>query len=215
MDKKIDDFEHYIDKIRNDISNIYNEFYIWKGLTKKEYYEIYIENEYFWGIVLVSLQLDWLLRIAKLFEESKEEQEVISIPFLLKFVVNGDKKEKINKEIDKQRPVLDNLWKWRCKILAHQDKIVADNLADFYKEYPIKGIEIENLLVSIKDILGLIKSSALTHSETYSFKTFQEKSERDDEQIIKKLKYFSQEKRKHMEKFKRGETDKPHFPPSE
>lgn len=213
MDEK--DFENYIAKVRNNITNIHNGFYIWRGLNKKEYNEIYNENKYFWGIVLASLQLDWLLGIAKIFEEPREGKEVISIPFLLKYIPEGEKKEKINKEIDKQKPILDNLWKWRCKILAHQDKVVADNPADFYKEYPIKGGEIENLLVSIKDILGLIHSSIFDRSEVYTFKLIEEESERDYQQIIKKLGYFTQERKKHMDKFRRGEVNDPHFPPSD
>ena len=194
------DFENYIAKVRNNITNIHNGFYIWSGLNKQEYNEIYNENKYFWGIVLASLQLDWLLGIAKIFEEPREGKEVISIPFLLKYIPEGEKKEKINKEIDKQKPILDNLWKWRCKILAHQDKVVADNPVDFYKEYPIKGGEIENLLVSIKDILGLIHSSMLDHSEVYTFKLIEEESEGDCKQIIKKLGYFAQERKKHKTK---------------
>lgn len=193
MDEEI--LDSYIAKVRTHISNICNGFYVWKGLNKKEYNEIYNEDKYFWGIVLASLQLNWLLGISKIFEEPKENQEIISIPFLLKFVPAGDKKEKIKEEINKQKPILGNLWKWRCKILAHQDKVVADNIVDFYKEYPIKGGDIENLLVSIQNILGLIKSSMLEHSESYSFKIIQEESEREAEQIIKKLKYFGQERR--------------------
>jgi len=211
MDKN--DFDNYITKVRNNVSNIHNGFYVWRGLNKKEYNETYNKNKYFWGIVLSSLRLDWLLGIAKIFEEPKENKEVISIPFLLKFVPEGDKKEKIKKEIDKQKPILGNLWEWRCKILAHHDKVVADNQKDFYEEYSIKGGDIENLLISIKDILGLIKSSMLDHSEVYSFKIFQEESERDDEQIIKKLEYFDQERKKHMEKFIKGEVDNLNFPP--
>ena len=188
-------FEKYFTKIYNNIANIHNAFYIWRGLNKKEYTKIYNENKYFWGIVLVSLQLDWLLEIAKVFEVPKEGKEVVSIPFILGFVPEGEKKEEIKKEIDKQKLILDNLWQWRCKILVHQDKIVVDNTADFYKEYPIKGGEIENLLDSIKHILGLIKSSKADHSESYSFKIFEEESEKDDEQIIQKLEYFNRERK--------------------
>jgi len=212
---KENDFENYISKIRNSISNIHNGFYIWRGLNKKEYYPIFNENKYFWGIVLASLQLDWLLGIAKIFEEPKKGQEVVSIPFLLNSVSEGEKKEKIKEKIGKQKPILDNLWEWRCKILAHQDKVIADNPQDFYKEYPIKKEDIENLLLSVKDILGLIKSSTLNHSEVYSFKTIQEESERDDSEVIKKLEYFDQEKKKHMKKFKKDEVNSPYFPPSD
>jgi len=211
MDNK--EFDNYIAKVRNNISNIYNAFYLWKNLQKGEYNEIYNKNKYFWGITLSSLQLNWLLGIAKLFEESKEEQEVISIPFLLKFIPDGESKEAIKRKIEEQESVLKNLWKWRCKILAHQDKVVAENIKDFYKKYPIKGANVENLLASIQNILGMIKSATVDHSESYDFRIFKEESERDAEQIIKQLQYFFQERKKHMEKFRKGEIHDPHFPP--
>ena len=211
MDNK--NFNNYIAKVRNNISNIYNAFYLWKSLQKAEYNEIYNRNKYFWGITLSSLQLSWLLGIAKLFEEPRKGQEVISMPFLLRFIPEGEEKEKIKKEIKNQKPILENLWKWRCKILAHQDKVVAENIKDFYKEYPIKGGEIENLLVSIKDILGMIKSATVNHSEVYSFKLIKEESKRDAERVVEQLKYFFQERKKHMEKFRKGEIDNPRFPP--
>lgn len=208
-----ENFDNYIAKVRNNISNIYNAFYLWKTLRKAEYNELYNRNKYFWGITLSSLQLGWLLGIAKLFEESREGQEVISIPFLLKFIPSGKDKEAIKRKIEEQKSVLKNLWKWRCKILAHQDKVVAENIKDFYKEYPIKGEEVESLLVSIKDILGMIKSVTVDHSEFYSFKIFREESEKDAERVIEQLKYFFQEKTKNIERFKRGEIDNPLFPP--
>jgi len=180
------DIDYYIPKVRNNISNIYNAFYLWRSLQKSEYNNVYNRNKYFWGIIMSSLQDAWLLGIAKLFEENKKE-EVISIPFLLRFIPKGKEKEEIKEKIDSQKTIVDNLWKWRCKILAHQDKIVANNLPDFYKQYPIKGIDIENLLVAVKEILGMIKSSVVDHAESYDFRVFIEESKRDLDDIISKL----------------------------
>lgn len=207
--KKITD---YIPKVRNNISNIYNAFYVWRSLQKAEYNETYNKNKYFWGITIISLQLKWLLGIAMLFEEPKEGKEVISIPFLLGFIPEGEVKEEIKKEIEKQKPILKNLWKWRCKILAHQDVVVAENIKDFYKEYPIKGGEPEEILDSAQKILGMIKSTTVSHSESYSFKIFKEESELDAERVIKELKYFFQEEKKHYEKIRKGKTGDPRFP---
>jgi len=131
------------------------------------------------------VQLFWLLGIPKLFEESKKGQkEVISIPFLLEFIPEGEDKEKIKKEIDEQRPILKNFKEWRNKILAHQDKIVANNIIDFYKKYPIKGKQTEKLLDSIAKILGMFKSITTNDSVTYSFFPFIEESKKDLDNII-------------------------------
>jgi len=90
------------------------------------------------------VQQKWLLGIPKLFEESRKgSREVISIPFLLKFIPEGKDKEEIKKEIDKQKSILKNIKIWRNKILAHQDKIVVDDIKEFYKKFPIKGKQVE------------------------------------------------------------------------
>ncbi len=210
INKKLTD---YIPKVRNIISNIYNAFYVWRSLQKAEYNEIYNKNKYFWGITIDSLQKKWLLEISKLFEEPREGKEVISIPFLLGFIPEGEAKEEIKKEIEKQKPILANLWKWRCKILAHEDVVVAENIKDFYKEYPIKGGEPEEILDSAQKILGMIHSTTVNHSELYSFRQIKEESERDAEWIIKEIEYFFQEEKKHYEKVRRGEMNDPNFPP--
>ena len=132
---------------------------------------------------------------------------------MLKFIPDGESKEAIKRKIEEQESVLKNLWKWRCKILAHQDKVVAENIKDFYRKYPIKGANVENLLASIQNILGMIKSATVNHSETYDFRIFKEESKRDAEQIIKQLQYFFQERKKHIEKFRKGEINDPRFPP--
>ena len=182
------DFNDYIEKVDNNTSNIYNAFYLWKNLKNANNNDIYNRYKYFWAITISSLQFYWLLGIPKLFEESKKiKKEVISIPFLLKFIPEGKDKEKIKKEIDSQKPVVKNLREWRNKILAHQDKIVADNIKDFYKEYPVKGKQIEELLSSIAKILGMIKSTTTDNKILYSFSLFKEGSKRDLDGIISKL----------------------------
>jgi hypothetical protein len=190
------DFDFYIRKVVNNISNIFNAFYLWKSLQNSKYNQIYNRYKYFWGMTIISVQLNWLLGIPKLFEASKrEKEEVISIPFLLKFIPEGKDKEKIKKEIENQKPILDNFKKWRNKILAHQDKIVAENIKDFYKKYPIKGEQIEKLLSSISKIIGMIKSTKTDHTEHYSFCTYKEDSERNLKGIIEVLEKHIENKR--------------------
>jgi len=185
---KNEDFNNYIKMLGNNVDNIYNAFYLWKNLQNAKYNTIYNRYKYFWGITISSVQLNWLLGIPKLFEESKKgQEEVISIPFLLKFIPDGQDKEKIKKGIDEQKPILKNFKKWRNKILAHQDKIIADNIKDFYKKYPIEGEQTEKLLSSIAKILGMIESTTTNHSILYSFSSFKEGSKRDLDGIISKL----------------------------
>ena len=182
------DLNYYIEKINNNVINIYNAFYLWKNLQNSKHNIIYNKYKYFWGITISGVQFFWLFGIPKLFEEFKKGQkEVISIPFLLEFILEGEEKEKIKKEIDDQKPILKNLKKWRNKILAHQDKIVANDIKDFYKKYPIKGDQIEELLGSIAKILGMFKSITTKDSVSYSFFLFIEESKKNLDDIMGEL----------------------------
>lgn len=185
---KNNEVNNYITKIRNNLDNIYNAFYLWKSLQNAKYNIIYNRYKYFWGIVIISLQQNWLLGIPKLFEESREgRKEVISIPFLLKLIPEGEDKEEIKKEIDKQKPILKNFKIWRNKILAHQDKIVADDVKDFYKKYPIKGKQVETLLSSFAKIIGRIESTTIKPSIIYSYYRFKEESKQNLDDLISTL----------------------------
>lgn len=178
----------YITKIRNNLENIYNAFYLWKSLQNAEYNIVYNKYRYFWGIVIVSVQQKWLLGIPKLFEESRKgSREVISIPFLLKFIPEGKDKEEIKKEIDKQKSILKNIKIWRNKILAHQDKIVADDIKEFYIKFPIKGKQVEILLSSIEKIIGRINSATNKSPIIYSYCRFKKESKQNLDEIVSAL----------------------------
>ncbi len=179
------EISNYIKKISNNLDSVYNAFYLWKNLRNSNYNVIYNKYKYFWIIVITSLQQYWLLGIPKLFEESREGSwEVISIPFLLKFIPEGKDKEEIKKEIDVQIPLLKNFKKWRNKILAHQDKSFVDDAKEFYKEYPIKGEQVEKLLNSIVKIIGMIESTTTNRSIIYAYYQFRDESKQNLEDII-------------------------------
>lgn len=131
------------------------------------------------------MQQKWLLDISKIFEESWEgDRQVVSIPFLLKFVPEGKDKDKIKKEINEQEPILKNIKKWRNKILAHQDKIVVDDIKEFYKEYPVRGDQVELLLSSIEKIIGRINLATNELPTLYCYSRFKEESKQNLEEIV-------------------------------
>jgi len=182
------EIRNYIKKISNNFDSVYNAFYLWKNLQNSNYNIIYNEYKYFWGIVVIGLQQYWLLGIPKLFEEPRKGSwEVISIPFLLKLIPEGKDKVEIKKEIDLQKPILNNFKKWRNKILAHQDKSFVDDAKEFYKEYPIKGEQVETLLSSIAKIIGMIESTTVNTSIIYAYYQFRDESKQNLEDIIEIL----------------------------
>ncbi len=178
-------FEQYLKKIRNNISNIYNQFYTFKALRNKDNEEVYNQNKYFWGIIIYSLENNFFLNLAKLFEN---KSDVVSIYSLLDFIQDVKEKRKIEQKIKQYQPILNRLWKWRCKIFAHEDEETFLNPKKFYKDYPLKYDDIEKLLDLIKELLGDIESVVRGKGHSYCYKVFEKESQTDVEDIIKKLK---------------------------
>jgi len=58
---------------------------------------------------------------------------------------------------------------------------------NFYKTYPLKHGEIEDLIKLSKEILGDIRSTVSGVGHSYSYKTFVDESELDVESIMDKL----------------------------
>jgi len=102
----------------------------------------------------------------------------------LKFIPEGKDKEEIKKEIDKQKSILKNIKIWRNKILAHQDKIVVDDIKEFYKKFPIKGKQVEILLSSIEKIIGRINSATNKSPIIYSYCRFKKESKQNLDGIV-------------------------------
>ncbi len=67
-----DDFRQIVNKVRNCTSLIFNWFYVWKTLQNSKYNEIYNKDKYFWTAVIYSLRDNFLMELAKIFEETKK-----------------------------------------------------------------------------------------------------------------------------------------------
>jgi len=181
------DFEKNINKIRNYISNIFNGFNVWKSLQKAEYNKIYNKDKYFWGTVIHSLQSEFLLGLAKLFEE-RNQNDILSIFYLLDFLPEGTEKEEIKNEISNFDGVIKNLIIWRNNILAHHNVFFALNPQELFKKFPIKNEKIEGLMKLLEKVLGMIHSAKTKTGQIYTFKLIEGESQGDVENIIKHLK---------------------------
>lgn len=178
--------EENIRKVRNYTSNIFNEFNIWKSLQRLEYNEIYNKNKYFWGAVIYSLQAGFLLELVKVFENRKKK-DVLSIYYLLDYLLEGQEKEEIIKELNNHYSIIKNLIIWRNNILAHHNIFFAHNPQELFKRFPVKNNEIEKLINLLEKTLGMIHSIGTKTGQVYSFKLIREESQRDTKDIINRL----------------------------
>jgi len=186
MDNK--DFEKYLNKVRNNISNIHNQFYVLRALRNNDYKNIYDRNNYFWGVMLYSLENCFFLELPRLFERN-EKQRVISIYSLLEFLPENKEKDGILEKIDSYGNTIYNLKKRRDKIYAHEDEEVFLNRDDFLKKHLIKWEEVENIIKLTETLLGDIETEFTNtgSSCSYTYKGFENESESDVKDIMGRL----------------------------
>lgn len=90
-------------------------------------------------------------------------------------------------KIEKHKKIIESIKGWRDKLFAHEDEEVFLDMDNFYKTYPLKHGEIEDLIKLSKEILGDIRSTVSGVGHSYSYKTFVDESELDVESIMDKL----------------------------
>lgn len=183
------DINEYLEKATDYLSHIYNAFFLYKSMYNSSsiYIDVFNSYKYFWQVVICSLQGYWLLEISKLFFKPKKDQEVISLYSLLEFVPEGEKKEEIREEINKNLPFVKNLRKWRHKLIAHHDKYVVFNTRDFCLECSISLKKVEELLKSMESILYMIKSETTDDPSAISFTYLINESKNDLEVMLDRL----------------------------
>jgi len=178
--------EENISKARDFVYHIASAYFVWINLQKEEYNNLYKKDKYFWGIVLVSLQTEFLLGLTKIFEKRKSN-DVLSMHYLLTFLSEEDRK-KIKSEISKLEPVIKHLTIWRQNFLAHHNIFFTHHPQELFKKFPIKNSELEALVDLSKETLAMIHSAATKEKHGYMFDAFKEGSQTDTENIMKKLK---------------------------
>jgi len=186
-------------------------FFVWKGLQKKEY-EQYWKEFNFWNAVIQALDKSWMLSLAKIYEDSaySEKDEIISIFSLVEHQLDEERKKKAREILENKKEILKNISIIRHNLGAHNNAKYTLNPNDLFKKFPIKYDEIESLFETTVDIFHLLhpeKDHGLTMDQ------FNEKCVLDVKMIMKKLKYYDDERQKHYEKCKRNEIPYSVFPP--
>lgn len=139
------------------IFQIAHQFYIWRYLQKPENNSGYNMRANFWVTILSSLQYDFLLNLANIFDEN--DKRVLSIyTYLNEISMEGVSQDFLLKIKDlKYLNVLKGLVQWRNNYLAHKNIYFTINTEELGSKFPFKYEEIELLLNFLIEILELTK----------------------------------------------------------
>jgi hypothetical protein len=106
MDKS--EYKARFDSLYSNLLGACATFYTWKGLQDKNYEPAYGRAIYFWSATLIALQNEWLLSLAKCFEESSfsKQNKVISVYALLKHHPDSARAKQVEDFLKKHSKVI-------------------------------------------------------------------------------------------------------------
>lgn len=158
-----------------EIQEAFSSFYVWKALQKKEYNKIFEKNGYFWSSVLGSLKTDFLIRLARAYEDSRFTKKDGSVFSAYSICSNIDLPE-AKSILDKNKDLLHKLGDWRDQTLMHND--INPKLPK------IKNGDIEKIFGISKKLLPLLDPN----KREFLFNSFQGSLEKDVKKVILSLK---------------------------
>jgi len=212
MDKT--EYKERFDRLYSNLLGACDNFYSWKGLQNKDYELIYDQAKYFWSAVLIALQNEWLLSLAKCFEDSRhsENDRVISVYSLLQHHPDPSRKGQAENLLKKHDKVIKSISRLRDHQLAHLN---AGHLAApsiLLQKFPIVYGEVEDLFNDFPNLFSLLNPQP---GVGYILDNYTKEPEREAKYTMEKIQYFDVKQKEHMDKFVAGEINSPFFPPKE
>ena len=212
MDKK--EYSERFDRLYSNLLGACDNFYSWKGLQNKDYQPTYNRAKYFWSAVLVALQNEWLIGLAKCFEESRysASDKVISVYALLRHHPDADRKKETESLVKKHHPVIASISRLRDHQLAHLN---AEHLAApsvLLQKFPINYGEVEDLINDFPRLFTLLNPEP---GNWYVLDNYTKEPEREARYTIEKIRFYDQKEKEHVDRYFAGDVDNPFFPPQD
>lgn len=187
-------------------------FYTWKGFQDKSYESIYGRAIYFWSATLIALQNEWLLSLAKCFEESSfsKRNKIISVYALLKYHPDSARAKHVEDFLKKHSKVIRPISRLRDNQLAHLNAKHLKNPTKLLKQFPIDYGEVEDLLKGFPELISLLNPES---GIGYGLDNYTKTPEYEAKHIMTKIQHFDHLEQGHLDKFVSGEIDDPFYPP--
>lgn len=205
------EYKDRFDRLYSNLLGACDTFYSWKGLQNKDHEPIYDQAKYFWSAILIALQNEWLLSLARCFEDSRysERDDVISVRALLKHHPDPMRAQKVKEFLKRHEKVIVHISRLRDYQLAHLN---AEHLATpgkLLQKFPIVYGEVEALLVDFPELFSLLNPDP---GIGYVLDNYTKEPEREAKYTMTKIQYFDKKRKEHVDRFVSGEIDDPSFP---
>lgn len=206
-----EEYKIRFDRLYSNLLGTCDTFYSWKSLQYEQYQPIFDAGKYFWGAVLISLQNEWLLSLAKCFEDSSfsKSDQVISVFGLLKYHTDVARKTQAENLLHKHDKVLKAIARLRDHQLAHLNAAHLQQPHVLLGKFPIVFGEVEDLMNEFPTLFSLLNPEA---GIGYILDNYTKEPEREGKYAMKQIQFFNKKREEHMQKYVSGEVESPFLP---
>jgi hypothetical protein len=147
--------EKEVNVIHNLLKKAHYAFFTWKYLHDEDYYPTYEKNPFFWIATFNSLQDEWLMALARVYEKSShtDSGKVISAFGLVKKQKDSSRAGKARALLKEHEELIKNIYILRSNRLAHLNYEHIMNGTKLTEKYPIEYDKVERLLAISDDLL--------------------------------------------------------------
>jgi len=194
-------YESKFNKIKTQLLNAFATFHVWKALQVETNKEIYKDNIGFWSPTIPALEREWLITLARLFEDSRHTKrgDTLSIYSLITEHPDSDKKTAAEAYLLKNKNIYSDIKELRDKHLAHNDLKALMNVRGKGRKLTIGAIE--DMLNFTNELLKILDSD---NDRSYSLSVLKQQAETDTEYLIIALKYFHENRDKYLSSLAKG-----------
>ncbi|MDO8481551.1 MAG: hypothetical protein Q7S75_00535 [bacterium] len=205
------EYKDRFDRLYSNLLGACAAFYTWKGLQEKSYESVYSREVYFWSATLIALQNEWLLSLAKCFEESSysKRNKVISVYALLKHHPDPARAQEVKGFLGKHKKVIGPISRLRDNQLAHLNAEHLKNPTKLLKKFPIDYGDVEDLF---NDFPILFSALNPTSGIGYGLDNYTKQPVYEAKHTMTKIQHFNKLEKEHLDKFVAGEIDNPMYP---
>ncbi|WP_276358066.1 hypothetical protein [Cohnella caldifontis] len=165
--------ERLIMQMYHDTIRVKSKYHVWKQIinSSKERYDLMnrISPAYF-NMTTSALFTDFVISLTKLYDSDSKAagnlRKLISVAEGISSsvyeeqnntgisIINTSTLERYKKQLEEQKPILDNLFKWRDKVFAHYDKKYYLDRKRIHSDAQVRYEEIDNLFELLHSILN-------------------------------------------------------------
>ncbi|MDE1945458.1 MAG: hypothetical protein KGI03_04295 [Patescibacteria group bacterium] len=205
-------YEKKFEQLQQRLVSAYATFYVWKALQNDAYNKIYKHHNPFWAAVLPALQHEWLIELARVYEDSSWSKAgvVVSAQALAREAPNAARAKEAVDLLQANNSTIQSIGRLRDNQLAHNNARHLSDPKKLLEKFPLKYADIEDVFELTHKILSLLHPE---DGHGYMLDHVKKEAEIHTKGLMELVWWVQQKRDQHREEWRKTGVGSIHFPP--